>query len=77
MIKVGISDGNSDGMFGFGASIDKMEDNPGWTPNATTEVTPEEWEDWEKFLDKGGSTKSYSQWERFWEKRMLDGWGKK
>jgi hypothetical protein len=76
-IKIGISDGNSDGMFSFGADIARMDESPGWKPPAVAEVTEEEWEDWLKFTDKGGSTKSYAQWERFWDVAMQKGWGKK
>lgn len=74
-MKIGITDGSSDGMFGAGLNIWVVK--PGDYTNATTEVTDEEWEDWQKFLNKGGSTKSYSQWEHFWDQRMIKGWGKK
>lgn len=68
-MKVGIWDGCANGGLMDSLNIDALTGDPAQDgqPVSTVEISEEKWKEWEAFL------KLHEQWERFWDKALIEG----
>lgn len=63
-MRIGINDGCAHGGMMDSLTIHPMKPREDWEPYWVTEVTDEEWSQWQAFLDQ------HNKWERFWDSKM-------
>lgn len=70
-MKIGINDGCAHGGMMDSLTISPMKEDKDWKPEWITEVSQEEWDNWQAFL------KEHNKWEMFWYSKLTkENWNK-